>query len=153
MSTTHQIYAVYAGNTYFVGATTNHVNLTVNPVNSRATTTSLVAVRSPQGANMVVTVTSNSAAAGIPKGTVTYFFNGHQGATQTLANGRTSRFITSANLIGKTFVVKYSGDATHSPSSSPPIVYGQAAFRAASRPLTAFAHRGHASSLSNGRTR
>ena len=155
VGTTHRVYAVYGGDPDFVAAATNQINLTVSPVVSLATTTSLVGVAtsSPSaGANLVTNVTSVSPANGVPTGTVTYYYNGAKWVTLGLANGAAFKFVSNANLAGKSFVVKYSGDATHNASTSPAVVYGRNGFHAASRPITAFARRGHGQS-SNSRQR
>ena len=104
------------------------------------------------GSSLVATVTSASPDFGVPTGTVTYAYNGNSWVVLPLANGVASKYVPSANLVGKTFTVKYSGDATHAPSSSSTLMaFGQKAFSAASRPMMALARRGHVLSLGRGR--
>lgn len=157
-STSHLIYGVYLGDQEFNAVASNQGNVSVNSASTiTATTSTLVAIPinasgKTIGSNLVATIASTSLGFGVPTGTVTYSFNGNNWVALPLVNGVASKFVSSANLIGKTFTVKYSGDATHTPSgSSSLVVFGQKVFNAASRPMMALARRGHVLSLGRGR--
>jgi hypothetical protein len=57
-------------------------------------------------------------AAGVPTGTVTYYFNGRSFKTKTLSNGTAFIRVAPGKVFGKLVYVKYKGDSHFEPSVS-----------------------------------
>ncbi len=117
----HNITAVYSGDTAFGTSTSSSVPITVNAVPVVATTTTLAAsaTNAVSGTSLTFTATVTPAS-GVtsPTGTVTFTDGSTSLGTGTLASGKAT-FTTSALSVGShTITATYSGDTTYASSTS-----------------------------------
>ena len=114
----HNITAVYSGDTLHVGGTSNIVSQLVNLV---PTTTSVATSLSPSSYGQSITFTASVAGIiGIPTGTITFEDSGNIIGTVNF-DGRSVILITTALAAGPHSIgAVYSGDATHQTSASSP---------------------------------
>ncbi len=118
---THQITAVYSGDTNFSTSTSASVS---EVVNKATTATSLIASANPvaigQGVTFTVVVSPSGGATGTPTGSVEFYDNGTliTGSQVTLASGQAT-FTTSSLAVGThPITAVYSGDTNFSTSTS-----------------------------------
>lgn len=119
---THNITAVYSGDSDFSGSTSNVVSQVVNPPTT-ATTTALTASPNPalQGQSVTLTATVTNPSGGTPTGNVVFEDGSTALATITLSNGVAS-YNTSALPLGyNNLTALYQGDSKYSGSTSAPV--------------------------------
>jgi hypothetical protein len=117
---THNITAVYSGDSNFLAGTSK---ILVQTVKSGATTSSVKSSANPSMYNVPVTftarVTANAPGAGVPTGTVTFKSGASTLATVPLSGGSVS-YKTSSLSIGTHLIsVVYNGSTSFSSSTSP----------------------------------
>jgi hypothetical protein len=115
--TPHTITAAYSGDQYYDTSTSNTSTVTVNRA---PTSTALSASVSGNSLTLTATVTSSAASVAGSTATVTFFDNGAQVGSASLANG-TATIKINANPGSHSLTASFAGDNSFLPSTSPAV--------------------------------
>ena len=121
---THEITAVYEGDTDFAGSTASAVSLDVT---QQATTTTLSPSTGPavygQSVMLTATVAGVSGGADLPTGTVTFYYGATERGTGTLNESGVATICTTVLPVGcDTITASYSGDTKYEASDATSIM-------------------------------
>jgi len=116
----HEVTAVYAGDTSYVGSTSPKLNQVVNPKPLTPTTTSAVSSPNPSVFGQTITITATVAGeGGTPTGSVTFFDGANAMGSSVLDGTGTAVFPVTGLAVGdRQITAVYGGDTTFAPSTS-----------------------------------
>ncbi len=143
----HSITGIYSGDSTHAGATSAPVIQTVNKI---STTTGLTSAPNPSkpGQNVIFTATVSSGSGGSPTGTVTFLDGKTVLGKPSPLNGGTAALTVNSLSVGKhNITATYSGDATHSASTSPALTQTVAGLVTPTVVLTVQPNRAHPGDL------
>jgi hypothetical protein len=107
---------------------------------------SAVAVRNRRGQLVAVDLDAQvlvvSPGAGVPTGTVTYYFGGRVFQTRSLTNGTAVLRVKPSRALGQFLYIRYNGNADFQPSVSTSSVITSKSLKKSTRSLTTFSARG-----------
>jgi hypothetical protein len=113
---THSIYALYSGDANSLASSSDPLTQTVIKANSCLISFAQVFDR---GVGLPVTVLPVGPSVAQPSGKLTFYANGKRVGTEKVTDGMAGLFfVPRSRALGKTFVVKYSGDDNLNPRTS-----------------------------------